>query len=91
LYVISCTFCLFVSEIHAYKLTHTHICSSLIHQTALMTTGCETSHLTPYKTNIQSTVNIIQFKNHNYVHIKTKFKIVIIINKLKTISFDIHQ
>jgi len=62
---------LFLTHIH----THKHTCSSLIHQTALMANGCETSHLTPYMTNIQSTVNIKQFKNHNNVYIKTKFKI----------------
>ena len=37
--------------------------------------------LTSYMTNIQSTVNIIQFKNHNYTHIEIKFKIAKIINK----------
>jgi len=88
LYVIRCTFCLFVSDIHTYihihthTHTHTHTRSSLIHQTALMANGCETSHLTPSMTNIQSTVNITQFKNHNHVYIQTKFKIAIIINKL---------
>ena len=49
--------------------THTHTCSSFIHQTVLMANGCETSHLTPYMTNIQSTANNTQFKNHNYIYI----------------------
>jgi len=42
--------------------------------TALMTTGCETSHLTPYMINIQSIINITQFKNHNHAHNKIKLK-----------------
>jgi hypothetical protein len=84
---------------------HTHIRISLIHHTAWMATWHQTSHLTPYITNIQSTVNIIQFKNHNYVYIKIKFKIakthkfmtqiyffwVIIHPYLTSITQNIHQ
>jgi len=68
--------------IHAYLLTH--ICISLIHHTTLTAVGCETGHLTSYISNIQSIVSIIQFKNHNYVHIKIKFKIAKIINRSMT-------
>jgi len=62
-----------VSNIHVHTRVHTYIytyiCFSLVHHTALTATGCETSHLTTYMTNIQVVFNIIQF-NHNYVHKK---------------------
>lgn len=64
---------------------HTHTCISLVHRAALTATGCETSHLTTYMTNIQAILNIIQF-NHNCVHIKIKFKIANLINKIYDIN-----
>ena len=66
---------------HTHTHTHSHTCISLIHHTALMTTGCEKSHLTLHMTNLHSIINIIQFQNHNHIHSKIKFKIPKIINK----------
>jgi len=60
---------------------HTNIRISLNHHIALRATGCETSHLALYKTNILSKVNIIQIITPNYIHIKTRFKVAKIINK----------
>jgi hypothetical protein len=74
--------------IHAY--IYTHICISLVHHTVLMATGRETSRLTTYMTNIQAIFNIIQF-NHNYVHIKIKFKIAKLISKIYDINLFFFQ
>jgi hypothetical protein len=69
------------SFIHICILKDTPICISLIHHRTLTAVECEAGHLTPYMSNIQAIVNIIQFKNNNYVHIKIKFKIAKIINR----------
>jgi len=53
-----------------------------MHHIAKLATGHETSHLTPYMTNLQSTVNGIQFKNHNYIHTKIQFKTVKLVSKI---------
>jgi len=78
---------------HTYKHTHTHTHThthiyiyiythiSLIQHTILTAAGYETCHLTPHMSNIQSIVNIIQFKNNNYVHNKIKFKTDEIVNQ----------
>jgi len=81
------------SNIHVHACIYTHICISLVHHKALTATGCETSRLTTNMTNIQAIFNIIQF-NHNYVHIKIKFKIAKLINKIYDINvflFSYHQ
>jgi len=42
---------------------YTHICNPLIHKTPTTPIGYETSHLSPYTTNMQSTFDIIQLNS----------------------------